>query len=478
MIQIGSVWIASCFDPRPNFHFPVSDPFIRAFTGAARPFAMIYETELEESASESPARPGVANPLPPETVLLERATAALRKHLRELGLEGYFIFHAYDFDLDDLDRLLPGLEEHASWQPVPLLSGAEQPQLLETGGASHLQPAGIIHLPKHCFVLARWHRINLFYDTRETLLLAAAPSHETYKQLHQAVIELRRKGDKPTWQIFRTASRQETKRRKPLEWSELLLSEAVLGRIRAELINFFTDPVAELYRTLQVPYRRGVLMHGPPGNGKTSIIRALGWALREIPMVVLRPANSFDDADLQTVFRRWTEHAPAVLVIEDLDHILKIANPSQFLNLIDGIEGALTGGLLLLATTNHPELLDPALNNRPGRFDVVIEIASPDLSLRRSFFASHLPETEQEVREKLAEESSGLSFAHLHEILRLSGLLALHEERTSRSAQDLQRAAEMVRDTHHSAMNGFPTTPQQPFGLAQFRRKGYAAPHV
>ena len=72
---------------------------------------------------------------------------------------------------------------------------------------------------------------------------------------------------------------------------------------------------------------------------------------------------------------------PAVLVIEDLDWLLEHTNVSTFLNLIDGVEsdgGRAAGGLLLIATTNHPDKLDPAVNNRPGRFDVVVEIPPPD----------------------------------------------------------------------------------------------------
>jgi SpoVK/Ycf46/Vps4 family AAA+-type ATPase len=67
------------------------------------------------------------------------------------------------------------------------------------------------------------------------------------------------------------------------------------------------------------------------------------------------------------VIRRWTRQAPAILIIEDLNWLLEQVNVSTFLNLLDGIDSRAGNGLLIIATTNHPNELDPAINNRPGR---------------------------------------------------------------------------------------------------------------
>ena len=94
--------------------------------------------------------------------------------------------------------------------------------------------------------------------------------------------------------------------------------------------------------------------------------------------MILARAKGSDSDDLEGVIRRWTQQALAILVIEDLNWLLEKLNVSTFLNQLDGIESPVKGGLMLIATTNHPERLDPAINNRPGRFDVVLEIRPPD----------------------------------------------------------------------------------------------------
>jgi SpoVK/Ycf46/Vps4 family AAA+-type ATPase len=191
-----------------------------------------------------------------------------------------------------------------------------------------------------------------------------------------------------------------------------------------------------------------------------------------VPALVLRPSAGFDTDDLESVIDRWTSQAPAVLVIEDLNWLLESVNVSTFLNLLDGIESKVTGGLLLIATTNYPEKLDPAINNRPGRFDVVVELPPPNREARGEFLARKLPDIDPGVLEVIAAESEGVSFAHLQEILRLSGLLAIQSARGGRTTEDVRKAAEIVRSGFEDAQRGFPSKAETPFGLAQSRRRG------
>jgi hypothetical protein len=429
-------------------------------------------------SAESPCRSSAPAPsLPAGLVMLESATGALRAFLNERGLEHYVIFHALDLDLDDVDALLPRLCPSARWEAMPLTAGGDQPLALDDAAdadGTWLDGVGVLRLPDFDFALARWHWINGKYGWRRTTTLAAAADRDAYARLRDACVALRRQPRGANWEIVRDANDVEQKPRKPQAWGDLLLAPAVAARVDAEVVGFFKPRVAELYRSMDVPYRRGVLMHGPPGNGKTSIIRAIGASMPDVYGMILRPDAAMGDAELKWVFKRWRRHAPALLVIEDLDHLLKEQiNLSHFLNHVDGVEGAPTGGLMMLATTNHPERLDPAISNRPGRFDVVIDVPSPDRGQRREFFVRHLSGAERSAAtiDAVVSETAGLSFSHLHEVVRLSGLLAIHEDATERTPEHWTRAAAMVADGGRNARCGFPVNPEVPFGLAQFRKR-------
>jgi hypothetical protein len=413
-------------------------------------------------------------PLPADVVLTQRAAALLRAYLSENDLGHYPIFHCGGSDLYDVEWYLAALgETDARWQPVPaFISGGDLIGDMETpdGQPARLADSGILRLAEHEVVIARWHWID-DNGALGILNLFAARSAAHFARLQADIARQRRGGSAAVWQVIRGHGYKDGPRPPRVAGDELLLTDALRRRVETDIIRFFTDEVARLYCTLRVPHRRGVLLHGPPGNGKTSLIRHVGVQLPEIPVMILRPGGNFGGDHFESAIRRWRRQAPAILVIEDLNWLLEHVNVSMFLNLLDGIDSAsFSGGLLLIATTNYPEDLDPAINNRPGRFDVVIEIPAPDRALRLAFLRRHLAEMATTTLERVADETPGLSFAHLQEILRLSGLNAIHAGRATRSDADVTDAATTVRATHDEAIRGFPQKPEMPFGLLPLRK--------
>jgi len=449
---------------------------------------MLLELENTLSHDESfiaDPKAQLVGALPAGLVFSERACGMLRAFLSERGLADWKIFSGYHLDISDIDYHFDAVgDADAAWVSADALSRDGEPMMtLESSStALWLASGGFLHLKNRQVIVARWSWIAEHDGSKRELLLVAAPSARQFGDLRERMRKHRRTWSANVWQFVSGYANCDGPRvaRAPVDAASLFMPEALRDRVRTDVVSFFSESVAALYRSLDVPYRRGVLLHGPPGNGKTSLIRLLGAELPGVPFMVLRANANFDADDFTEIVRRWKNLAPAVLVIEDLNWLLKIVNISTFLNLLDGIDdtpnyaaqksGGAGEGLMLIATTNDPGALDPAINNRPGRFDVVIEIASPSDELRTQFLQVKLPGLGPEIVRRVGSLSRGFSFAHLQELLRLSGLFALAAGRSSRSSEDVIKAAEDIRRTQEQAHRGFPSaTPDLPFGLQHLR---------
>ena len=421
--------------------------------------------------------------LPPHLILTERAVADFVAWLEKNGCGDWTVVHSADDEIYEIDRHLDALaaegEPAATWEPPPTLSriGGRQPTIRNNDGDAQnpggFYGPGFLMLREWGVAVARWYWIDPEFNTPDTLWLAATSGPEQYDALRERIRAIRHGGTTAVWQIVRGAAAHDGPRvkRKRNAGRELIVPDELKKQIDRDVLGFFKPKVKRLYKKLDVPYRRGVLLHGPPGNGKTSLIRMIGGRLPKIPFLLMRSDREVDDRAVRRVIERWQKQAPAALVIEDLNWLLKHVDVAQFLNLLDGIERQDAKGLLLLATTNHPEQLDPAVNNRPGRFDVTIELPNPDKTLRRAFFDKNLSDVAAESLAKAADKADGLSFAHLREVLRLSGLLAIEAGRDDRDAGDVLKAVDLVRDGHERAARGFPKPPEIPFGLQHKRRR-------
>jgi histone H3/H4 len=440
---------------------------------------MILEIDESNDLGLAPARADQSAPaLPPHLVWTQRAAAALRAHLFATDRTDYRLFIPRDLELHDLDEQLPHLDANATWQPAPAVMTTAEPVDLLTQKSDHHTPprahsAGFVYLAPFDVWLARWYWINGDAEnTTRAMWLAAARSTDAIARLRDALAARRRQNSQAIWRIVRGYSYLDRRvSRTRVAPDDLLLPVSLHERLTADVLRFFSPEVAQLYATLKVPYRRGVLMYGPPGNGKTSIIRWIGGELMHIPAMTVRVHGNFDSDDFAEIIRRWRTSAPAILVIEDLNWVIDRINVSSFLNTLDGIDDESTNGCLLIATTNYPERLDAAINNRPGRFDVTIEIPSPDESLRRDFLRRKLPASiSDRVIESAAQSLDRCSFAHLHEVLRLSGLYAIHAGRMERSDEDVTRAASEVASVNDAASKGFSAKLEVPFGLQHLKK--------
>jgi hypothetical protein len=321
---------------------------------------MGYETNVLPAGAEGRAgevaAAAAAAALPPGTVMADMAAGWLRAYLGRRGLDEYQVYCSNDLDLYDLDEHLAALGG-AQWEPVDsLVPGGAQPAYLPTRRKQAAQPAGVVYLRAHEAVVGRWH----WFDTDEgawySFFLLATPSAEHYARLREAVRELRRRPAAAVWQVVSGPAWKDGEKlpRDGARLEDLILSDAVRTRMEGEVVGFFAPRAAELYRKLGVPYRRGVLLYGPPGNGKTSVIRALASRLPAVSGFVLRATGEVDDNDFVTVVRRWTAAAPAILVIEDLNWLFpNRVNVSTFLNLLDGLESPRAGGGAAVARRGH-----------------------------------------------------------------------------------------------------------------------------
>jgi SpoVK/Ycf46/Vps4 family AAA+-type ATPase len=178
-----------------------------------------------------------------------------------------------------------------------------------------------------------------------------------------------------------------------------------------------------VYNDLGVPWKRGLIFYGPAGNGKTISIKALMHTLADrkdsVPTLYVKTAPQ--TYDIRNVFALARQMSPCLLVLEDIDTIVTTKTRSYFFNEVDGLEN--NDGILMVASTNHIEQLDPGLSKRPSRFDRKYLFPLPSKAERVQyvqFWREKLkPKPEVEFPELLVEPiaciTHDFSFAYIQE---------------------------------------------------------------
>lgn len=207
---------------------------------------------------------------------------------------------------------------------------------------------------------------------------------------------------------------------KGANFDNLILRGTLKQDIQDDIGHFFSS--GPTYEAYGVPWKRGVLFIGSPGNGKTHTLKALINKMKQPCLYVksFKARYENESENIRKVFQKARQSAPCILVFEDLDSLINDENRSFFLNELDGF--APNQGILTLATTNHPDRLDPAILNRPSRFDRKYHFELPNTVERGAYIQLWNDTLKDGMRlsdsaiTQMAELTDGFSFAYLKEL--------------------------------------------------------------
>ena len=207
---------------------------------------------------------------------------------------------------------------------------------------------------------------------------------------------------------------------KSANFDNLILPAPLKQQLREDFVQFFNSRAT--YERYGIPWRRGSLFIGPPGNGKTHAVKALINHLGQ-PCLYVRSFCGYDEESEQENIARLFARArmlPCIVVLEDVDSMITDKNRAVFLNELDGFRT--NTGVAVLATTNHPEKLDVAILDRPSRFDRKYYFNLPAETERCAYVQNWNRELQPELRLSdttsavLVEQTEGFSFAYLKEL--------------------------------------------------------------
>ena len=229
----------------------------------------------------------------------------------------------------------------------------------------------------------------------------------------------------------------------------------------SEIVNYLHDP--SKYRDIGASMPKGILLVGPPGTGKTMLAKAVAGEAN-VPFFSISGSEFVEmfvgmgASKVRDLFKQAKEKAPCIVFIDEIDAIGKKRDGGKFgggndereqtlnqlLTEMDGFEGS--NGVIILATTNRPESLDPALT-RPGRFDRRVPVELPDLQGREAILRVHAKKIKTEPNinyAQIARMASGASGAELANIVNEAALRAVRNHRTAASQADMEESIEVV----------------------------------
>ena len=229
----------------------------------------------------------------------------------------------------------------------------------------------------------------------------------------------------------------------------------------SEIVNYLHDP--SKYRDIGASMPKGILLVGPPGTGKTMLAKAVAGEAN-VPFFSISGSEFVEmfvgmgASKVRDLFKQAKEKAPCIVFIDEIDAIGKKRDGGKFgggndereqtlnqlLTEMDGFEG--NNGVIILAATNRPESLDPALT-RPGRFDRRVPVELPDLQGREAILRVHAKKIKTEPNinyAQIARMASGASGAELANIVNEAALRAVRDHRTAASQADMEESIEVV----------------------------------
>ena len=226
-----------------------------------------------------------------------------------------------------------------------------------------------------------------------------------------------------------------------------------------EIVDYLHDP--QKYREIGAAMPKGILLVGPPGTGKTMLAKAVAGEAN-VPFFSMSGSEFVEmfvgmgASKVRDLFKQAKEKAPCIVFIDEIDAIGKNRDGqmggndereqtlNQLLTEMDGFEG--NTGVIILAATNRPESLDPALT-RPGRFDRRVPVELPDLQGREAILRVHAKKikvAEDVDYGKIARMASGASGAELANIVNEAALRAVRSGRRCATQSDLEESIEVV----------------------------------
>ena len=227
----------------------------------------------------------------------------------------------------------------------------------------------------------------------------------------------------------------------------------------SEIVDYLHDPGK--YKEIGASMPKGILLVGPPGTGKTMLAKAVAGEA-DVPFFSMSGSEFVEmfvgmgASKVRDLFRQAKEKAPCIVFIDEIDAIGKKRDGqlggndereqtlNQLLTEMDGFEG--NNGVIILAATNRPESLDPALT-RPGRFDRRVPVELPDLKGREEILKVHarkIKVAEDVDFGKIARMASGASGAELANIVNEAALRAVRDGRRFANQSDLEESIEVV----------------------------------
>lgn len=202
-----------------------------------------------------------------------------------------------------------------------------------------------------------------------------------------------------------------------------IFDDEILIKLNKDIDSFYNNK--KFYEDKNLPRKRGIIIHGPHGNGKTTAIKHI---LSKYPdsyrIIIDCKLFNYDLNDyLSNIF---PEDENKIIIFEDVESIsegddISYSKRSSFLNFIDGAKTL--NNTLFIATTNYPELVDIALIDRPSRFDKVYKISLPNDDCREKFLLKYFPDLKDDIKLKeFVSKTKGFSGAYFKELFILVGI--------------------------------------------------------